>query len=66
MTINMPAKFEGTPEEAAANWRTHRFVADGDPENAGDARCWNCDVRPGGTHASWPCGADVPRVEVER
>ena len=64
-TYNMPAPFPGTPEEAAANRDTHLFVYDGTPDDA-DVRCWNCDCRPSHVAASYPCGANVPRITVER
>lgn len=56
MKVNAPMRFEGTAEEAAANFRSHHFV---------DGRCWNCDCRPFGRIASWPCGVEPPRVEDE-
>lgn len=43
-----PRVFNGTPEQAEANYRTHAFGAEG--------RCWNCDCRPWGLWASWRCG----------
>lgn len=60
-TVSAPASWPGTPEEAGRNFRTHRFVAGFD----GDIRCAECDCRPGGRVAEWPCGASVPRVTVE-
>lgn len=51
---NAPARFDGTPEEAAANYASHWFV---------DGRCLDCDCRPFGRVASWPCGVEPPRVE---
>lgn len=54
---NRPADFAGTPEEAAANYASHWF----DPEYD---RCMNCDCRPWGRIASWPCGTDVPRAAL--
>lgn len=44
-----------TPEQVQANHGTHMWCY---PEG----RCGNCDCRPGGEVASWPCGANVPRV----
>lgn len=52
-----PVPFQGTPEEAAANRQTHYFA------NDEDARCVDCDCRPWGRVASYPCGAVVPREE---
>ena len=57
MKVIGPRKFPGTPEEAAQNFKTHSFHYDDD-----DARCWNCDCRPFGAWASWPCGIDPEEV----
>ena len=54
MTTIAPMRFQGTPEEAARNRRSHDFV---------DGRCWRCDCRPWGRVAEWPCGVEPPRVE---
>lgn len=65
--INRPVRFPGTPEQAAANYRTHYFITNGDPED-GDYRCMDCDCKPGHVAASYPCGTEPPRetIEVER
>jgi hypothetical protein len=55
---NCPAHFHGTPEQIEANRRSHQF----DPTYD---RCWNCDCRPWGIAAEWPCGSTVPRVDVD-
>ncbi len=52
-TINRPMDFPGTKEQAEANRATHYFI---------DGRCMDCDCRPYGRIAPWPCGANVPRV----
>lgn len=57
MTCSAPARFPGTPEEREANRRTHWF----DPQFD---RCVDCDCRPWGRIAEWPCGTRVPRVEI--
>jgi hypothetical protein len=57
MNVNMPAPFPGTAEEAEANYNTHYF-------DAYDERCMDCDCRPWGVYATYPCGADVPRIDV--
>lgn len=54
-TIDAPAPWPGTQEEMFANRRTHWF----DPEFE---RCMDCDCRPWGRIAEWPCGTQVPRV----
>lgn len=55
MKVDMPMKFAGSPGEQIANYNSHQF----DPD---DARCRECDCRPWGRLADWPCGAEVPRV----
>ena len=60
--MSRPLPFQGTPEEAAANFDTHRFIWSGPPEDAGDVRCDACDCRPSHQSAKYPCGADVPRI----
>lgn len=54
MTVNSPMRFPGTAAEAEKNRQSHRFYGD---------RCSDCDCRPWGRYAEWPCGASVPRVE---
>lgn len=54
MTVNAPAKFAGSVDEAMVNYGSHYFV---------DGRCMDCDCRPFGRVASWPCGVEPPRVE---
>jgi len=56
-TLNVPAPFPGTPEEAAKNRETHIFDWDW-------MRCVNCDSRPTAI-ADWPCGTTVPRLVRE-
>jgi hypothetical protein len=53
MGVNAPKKFDGTIEEAQANYRSHYFI---------DGRCADCDCRPFGRVASYPCGVEPPRV----
>lgn len=57
MPCNIPQPFPGTEEEAERNMFTHRF-------DSHEARCWDCDCRPWGTYARYPCGASVPRIDV--
>ena len=54
--VNVPVPFEGTDEERNRNFRTHAFYGE---------RCDNCDCRPFGRYADYPCGAPVPRMNVE-
>lgn len=51
--MNAPREFPGSVAEAEANRRTHYFR---------DGRCMDCDCRPGGAWASWPCGVDFNEV----
>lgn len=62
--VNRPVEFQGTREEAAANFASHAFSWSLDPDEAGDERCFNCDSRPSYAAASYPCGAEVPRETV--
>lgn len=48
-----PKRFEGTQEEKDRNRRSHYFI---------DGRCADCDCRPWGRIAEWPCGVEPPRV----
>ena len=56
--VDQPVPFAGTDEERAVNFASHHF----DPE---EGRCWDCDCRPWGYSADYPCGAEVPR-EVKK
>lgn len=55
--LEVPIPFQGTPAEAQANFISHRFVRDG--------VCERCDTMVYQASAYYPCGADVPRMEVE-
>jgi hypothetical protein len=57
--LNRPVRFQGTREQAAANFATHDFVWSDE-----DVRCNKCDCIPGGTISSYPCGTVVPRETV--
>lgn len=59
--VNAPARFVGTPEQLRANYRSHRWMV---MDEDGNARCLECDCKPGGVYSEWPCGAMVPRVET--
>jgi hypothetical protein len=58
--LDIPQRFLGSPEQRRENFETHHFITNLD----GDVRCVVCDCRPGGVHADWPCGDDVPRELV--
>lgn len=59
-TLNRPQAFPGTEDEIRANRASHAFFASWD----GEVRCDDCDCRPSGTVATWPCGVSVPREVV--
>jgi hypothetical protein len=56
--LDRPQEFPGSDAEKEANWQTHNF-------DQFDQRCFDCDCRPWGRLAQWPCGADVPRERTE-
>ena len=49
----MTVRFQGSPEERQANYRTHNWSG---PDT--DWRCFNCDCRPGSEASFWPCGGE--------
>lgn len=57
-TYTAPKPFEGTVNERWANYETHNFTGI-------DERCVRCDRKPVHIGAAYPCGAEVPRIEVE-
>jgi hypothetical protein len=59
MQVNMPMLFAGSQDERTANQLSHQYDYE-------EARCINCDCRPWGRIAEYPCGAEVPRVTEER
>ena len=63
-TINRPVRFQGTEEQRERNYRSHDWMATGDPED-GDVRCWRCDAKPWHAAASYRCGDEPPRETVE-
>ena len=60
MTTNRPVAFQGTKEEAEANYRTHRFTSWGDEQE-----CMECYCKPWHQAAKYPCGVEPPRETVE-
>lgn len=52
--MNAPMKFTGGNAQAETNRGTHWFI---------DGRCADCDCRPWGRVAEWPCGVEPPRVD---
>jgi len=55
-TQNRPIPFQGTPEEAEANIRTHAWFRGID-----EIRCGLCDAKTSHMAAKYPCGVDPPR-----
>jgi hypothetical protein len=55
-TLIEPVPFEGTPEQARANFDSHSF-------SNPDGVCLRCDSALWFTSASYPCGAEIPRQE---
>jgi hypothetical protein len=49
-----PQPWPGTPEEAAANYRSHRWTGLHDPV------CFVCEAKPWHVAADWPCGVEPP------
>jgi hypothetical protein len=60
MTANVPLRFQGTPEEARAKYLTHDWSSFGD-----ERECFRCFCKPWHVAASYPCGTEPPRVEVD-
>jgi hypothetical protein len=56
--LHRPMAWPGTEEQKMSNRATHLYFGDD------DWRCTNCDCRPGGTVADWPCGTEPPRETV--
>lgn len=54
-TVNRPVPNPGTDTEKQANFNTHWFI---------DGRCGDCDCRPWGQTAFYPCGAPAPRETI--
>ena len=57
--IHYVADFNGTPEQAAANRKTHRVFAY-DPHEPG--RCDGCDCRESSRIMDYPCGDPIDRI----
>jgi hypothetical protein len=51
-----PMRFSGTQAQRDANRDSHFFI---------NGRCADCDCRPWGRVAEWPCGVEPPRVTDE-
>ena len=57
MIINAPVPFQGTNEEANANFATHQFYG------VDDVYCIACSCKPWHASAHYPCGEEPPRYE---
>lgn len=62
MIVNRPIRFQGTPEQAAANYRTHDWIVYDIEE---PRECGRCCAREYHAAASYPCGVEPPRETVE-
>lgn len=60
--LDRPIRFEGTPEQREANYRTHLWLSYGDPEDA-EIYC-DCGSKPWHAAAEYPCGVEPPRETV--
>lgn len=52
--IDEPIPFQGTPEEARANFETHLF-------GGSEGRCYRCDAKTWHKAAEYQCGDEPPR-----
>lgn len=61
MVINRPIRFQGTREQAAANYATHAWASFDIDE---PQECIDCCARTYHAAASYPCGQEPPRETV--
>lgn len=61
MTVYAPVPFEGSEKEKRRNYESHDWHTE-DHETL----CTRCGTSPWLIASKWPCGAEVPMVEVER
>ena len=59
MVIDVPVPFRGTEQQRLANRNSHYF-------DWQSGRCIECDCKQWHEAADYPCGADVPRMELIR
>jgi len=59
-TVTMPAPFKGTVAEANRNFDTHNW-GHSDEEIV----CYNCEAKPWHVAASYPCGQEPARINVD-
>lgn len=57
--IEAPVPFEGTAEQARANWESHRW-------DQSSGRCMDCDVKSWYVSSEYPCGTREPRRLMTR
>lgn len=60
-TMNIPKPFDGTVEQAKANFATHLWMLDLDQE----VRCADCSSKQWHAAAKYPCGTEPERIDVE-
>jgi len=58
---NLPKPFDGTDEQARANFSSHHWIEWAEFEVA----CMECDSKPWHKAAYYPCGTHVPRQIFE-
>lgn len=63
--VNRPVRFQGSEQERERNLASHHFVTYQWSEDDVETRCADCDCRPSHVAATYPCGTEPPREEVE-
>jgi len=58
-TINAPIPFQGSRQEAEANFKTHDFYQ----VDMFEYRCGKCDCKPWHEAAFYECGNEPPRKD---
>lgn len=58
--FNRPVPFSGTPEEINRNFNSHWWGY-----YDGEERCRECDCKVWHAAAKYPCGATIPREDVD-
>lgn len=56
--MSAPIPFDGPPEQARANYRSHSWIS-----HFGETVCMECESKPWHASAHYPCGASVPRSD---
>jgi len=61
-TINVPVRWQGSPEEGHLNFNTHAWRSF-DPSEP--PVCGACDSKMSHAAANYPCGEEPPREDIE-